>query len=206
MARRTTKTAATYDAWLNEGDERTAKIAAIDADFLDGPGGECFDKAGIARIMGLTAYAVDSAIRRGATVQRRGDQFTPWQINVSDFLRWTIKDACGLLDDADDTKAAETHRHKTRKMAAHADRVEMHNAAVLAETLTLDEVTEIYREEADLIRRELNAIPGRAVEALGKLDADERRNASIVENVLDDCVNNALKAISSSGVEKNANA
>jgi hypothetical protein len=39
------------------------------------------------------------------------------------------------------------------------------------------------------------------VEALGKLDADERRNASIVENVLDDCVNNALKAISSSGVE-----
>ena len=41
----------------------------------------------------------------------------------------------------------------------------------------------------------------RAVEALAKLDADERRNARIVEDILDDCVNNALKAISSSGVE-----
>ena len=82
-------------------------------------------------------------------------------------LAFIIKLRCGLIGGPDATKAVESRHHQTRKMAADADRVEMDNAAKRAETLTLDEVTAIYREEADLIRRELNAIPAAAVAALG---------------------------------------
>ena len=51
-------------------------------------------------------------------------------------------------------------------------------------------------DEARVIRDSLNAIPGNAVRALGLLSPDERRNASVVESILDDVVNQALKAIS----------
>jgi phage terminase Nu1 subunit (DNA packaging protein) len=194
------KTAATYDAWLNEDDDdgRATQAAAIDSEF-EGPG-ETVDKKTLARIMGMTAYAIDEAVARGAPVFRRGSQRTPWQFQAGAFLCWLIKDRCGLLDDADATQAAETHRHKTRLMAAQADRVERINEAARAETLTLDEVVTLYADEAAVIREHLNAIPGRAVEALAALPADERRNARIVEDVLDDCVNSALRAISG-GVE-----
>jgi phage terminase Nu1 subunit (DNA packaging protein) len=205
MARRPAKTADEHDAWLHSidtpDDKRAAAIAEIDADLDDSIPGECFDKAGLARAFRMTPYAVDAAIKRGAPVQRRGDQFTPWEINAGDFLRWQIKDACGLLDDADATQASVYLAEKCRKTAADAERLEMDNEKKRSQTLTVDEAVTLYREAMAPVRAELNAIPGRAVEALGKLDADERRNASIVENVLDNCVNNALKAISLSGVE-----
>jgi phage terminase Nu1 subunit (DNA packaging protein) len=199
------------DSWLYgtepaADDKRAAAIAAIDADRDPTIKAEYFDKETIAALCGLPVYQISQAIKRGAPVHRRGSQRTPWQINLGDFMRWQVKDALGLLDDADATQASEYHSQKCRKMKADADRVEMDNAKKRAVTLTVDEVTTIYREEAELIRAELNALPGRAVEALAKLDADERRNASIVENVLDDEVQATLRRISANDGVANASA
>jgi hypothetical protein len=115
-------------------------------------------------------------------------------------LSFIVKVRCGLIGGPDATQAAELRHHQTRKMAADAEWIETINAATRAETLTLDEVVTLYADEAAIIRRELNAIPGRAVEALAALPPDERRNASIVEDVLDSTINNALRTISG-GVE-----
>jgi hypothetical protein len=77
----------------------------------------------------------------------------------------------------------------------------MANAAREAVMLTVDEVTQIYRDEARIIRDELNSIPRRAVEALEQLPADERRNPSICEDVLDSIINDSLRTISATGAD-----
>jgi phage terminase Nu1 subunit (DNA packaging protein) len=202
MARRA-KTAAEHDAWLygNEADdERAAKIAEIESMF-DGEGPRVqMNRKEICRAFGLTGYALDELIAQGCPVFKKGNQRTPWILEPDRVLCFIIKKACGLVGGPDATQASVYLAEKCRKMAADADRVEMDNAAKRAVTLTVDEVTAIYREEADLIRRELNAIPAAAVAALAKLPADERRNARTVEDVLDSTINSALGAISS-GVE-----
>jgi hypothetical protein len=114
-----------FYAWLTEADdERARKIALIDEDRDDSIEGECFDKVGIARAFGMTPYAVTEALRRGAPYVTRGTQTKPWRINPGDFMRWQIKDACGLLNDGAATQASIYHAEKTRKMAAEADRIE----------------------------------------------------------------------------------
>jgi phage terminase Nu1 subunit (DNA packaging protein) len=188
--------AATYDAWLNEDDDRAAKIAAIDAEFDGELPRVQMNRKEICRAFGLTNYALDELIAQGCPVLQKGNQRTPWKLEPDLVLNFIIKLRCGLLDDADATQAAEYRTAKTRKMKADADRVEMQNAAVRAETLTVDEVVSIYQEESQIIRDSLNAIPGNAVRALGSLKPDERRNASMVESILDDVVNQALTAIS----------
>jgi phage terminase Nu1 subunit (DNA packaging protein) len=194
--RKTKTNAAAIDAWLKEDDDRAAAIQFIEADReeFEGPG-ETVDKKTLARIMGMTVYAVDEAVNRGAPFVRRGTQRKPWRFQAGDFMCWMIRDRLGL-NGPDASQAAEYRAQKTRKVKADADRIEMDNAAKRAESLSVAEVVALYREEADLIRRELNAIPAAAVRALGSLKPDERRNASLIESVLDDVVNQALKAIS----------
>jgi phage terminase Nu1 subunit (DNA packaging protein) len=194
--RKPTKAAETFDAWLNEDDDRAAKIAAIDADFDGELPRVQMNRKEICRAFRLTNYALDELIAQGCPVLQKGNQRTPWKLEPDRVLNFIIKLRCGLVGGPDATQAAELRGHQTRKVAADAERIEMDNAAKRAVTLTVAEVTELYREEADLIRRELNAIPAAAVAALAVLSPDERRNASIVELTLDEVVNNALKAIS----------
>src|SRR4051794_10665919 len=108
--RKPAKAAATYDAWLNEDDGRAAAAEAIDSEFSHG--GEKMDKKALGRALGLTAYAIDEAVARGAPVFRRGSQRTPWVFESGRFLQWLIKDRCGLTG-PDANEAAEYRKAKT---------------------------------------------------------------------------------------------
>jgi phage terminase Nu1 subunit (DNA packaging protein) len=114
----------------------------------------------ICRAIGLTSYGLDELIAQGCPVLQKGNQRTPWKLEPDRVLNFIIKLRCGLLDDADATQASVYLAEKCRKTAADAERIEMHNAAVRAETLTVDEVISIYQEESQVIRDSLNAIPG----------------------------------------------
>jgi phage terminase Nu1 subunit (DNA packaging protein) len=179
------------DAWLDDRG-RAAAIESIDSEF-EGPG-ETVDKKTLGRLLNLTGYQIEQAVARGAPVLQKGNQRTPWQFQAGAFMCWYLKDRCGLLDDS--TAASEYHTAKTRKMRADCERVEYINAAAKAVTLTVDEVVSIYRDEADLIRRELGKFPARALAKLAKLGPDERKNPTMIEHALEDCVQDALRAIS----------
>jgi len=168
--------------WMEGDERRNAKRAPRDEIAADFAGlGEIVDKAGLAELSGLTLYAVDECIKRGAPVQRRGSRKLSWQIHVGAFLAWYFRDKRAPA--FADPKAEAFHNAKARRMVAQAERGEMDNAAVRAVTITTDQAKQIRAEEHALIRAVFSKIPGRCTSKLGETWTPQEFQTALVDAI-----------------------
>ncbi|UPJ50786.1 hypothetical protein IVB30_05125 [Bradyrhizobium sp. 200] len=180
-------------------------------DWLDGgsaddePGpGATVDKRRLGHVLGLTPYAIGEMINRGMPVLHRGDKHTPWQFEVGRVMAWMVQDAVRAMNE--DSDSARYREAKTRKMQAEWERLDEMNKVTRRELVTIDEAVTVMREHSTIVRKHLGAVPAAITKALAALDPDDRRNASIVETVIDDCINGAMVAISEENGVENAEA
>jgi hypothetical protein len=102
----------------------------------------------------------------------------------------------------DDSNAARYRESKARKTQAEWERIEEVNAQRRRELVTIDEAVTATREHSAIVRKHLGAVPAAITTALAALNPEQRRDASIAEMVVDDCINAAMIAISEeNGVE-----
>lgn len=162
-----------------------------------GPG-MTMTKVELSRFFGIARYDIDRAIENGAPVLVKGDQFTPWQLPSGDFLRWMIEDKAKRDGDAD---LSPLRRNQIKLIVSQCQKLEMKNAESKRELVTIDEVVTVMRETNDIVRKHLRAVPTAVAKALGELKPEDRRNASLVELVIADCINDALRTISTEGID-----
>jgi phage terminase Nu1 subunit (DNA packaging protein) len=177
------KRSKTTPDWLNGG--------PIDDDT---PPGTTVDKRTLGRLFGLTKFAINGLIDRGLPVRVIGDRQTPWQFNTADVAVWLVEDAVREMeDDSDEAQLREAQR---RKMQIQYETLRDRNAADHRELVTIDEAVTVLRENSACVRLHLGKVPAAVITKLATLSADDRRNASIVEFIVDDALNDAFRAIS----------
>jgi phage terminase Nu1 subunit (DNA packaging protein) len=155
--------------------------------------GQVFDLKGIAQIFGMTRYAVKECIARGAPViHRPRSKLEQWEIAAGEFLQWLVRDELAH----NETAAGQYHAAKTQKTVAEIEKLEMANRAIRTSHVTIAEAAMAARENNDVVRRHLGAVPADVVRKLAALSPKDRRDASMVERVISDCVNDAMTAIS----------
>ncbi|UPJ50248.1 hypothetical protein IVB30_02090 [Bradyrhizobium sp. 200] len=166
----------------------------------DEPGpGAIVDKRRLGHVLGLTPYAIGEMINLGMPVKRRGDKHTPWEFEVGRVMAWMVEDAVRTMSEDSDT--ARYREAKRAKMQAEFERLKDGNDATRRELVNIDDAVTVLRENADIVRKHLGAVPASITTALAALNPEDRRNASIVESLVDDCINAAMVAISEEGVE-----
>lgn len=161
----------------------------------EGPGAT-MTKQEFSRVFGVARYDLDRAIENGGPVLKRGTKFEPWQIPAGDMLRFIIYQHTKTVADPD---LSDLRRNQIKLIMSQIDKLEMKNAEMRKELVTIDEVVTVYREEADLIRTHLRAVPDAVVKALGALaqsDPVGRKDPAVVTMVIQDVINDALRAIS----------
>ncbi|CUT09203.1 hypothetical protein BF49_0283 [Bradyrhizobium sp.] len=157
-----------------------------------GPGAT-MTKQAFCRTFGIGRYDLDRAIENGGPVLKHGTKFEPWEIPAGDMLRWMIQDRAKSVAEPD---LSDLRRNQIKLIISQTEKLEMKNAEMRRELVTVDEAVTVYREEAAIIRSHLSAIPDAVVKALETLKPEERNNASLVQLVIADCVDDALQAIS----------
>ncbi|AMA55042.1 hypothetical protein [Bradyrhizobium sp. CCGE-LA001] len=160
-----------------------------------GPGAT-MTKQEFCRTFGIARYDLDRAIENGGPVLSRGTQFEPWQIPAGDMLRWMIEDRAKTTADPD---LSLLRRNQIKLILSQVEKLELKNAETRRELVTVDEAVTLYREEADVIRRHLRAMPDAVAKALGALaesDPVGRKDSAVVAMVVHDVINDTLRAIS----------
>ncbi|MCK1283444.1 hypothetical protein IVB41_05780 [Bradyrhizobium sp. 44] len=163
-----------------------------------GPGAT-MTKQEFCRTFGITRYDLDRAIENGGPVLRRGNQFDPWEIPAGDMLRWMIEDKAKTAADPD---LSPLRQNQIKLIISQTEKLELKNAKMRRKLVTIGEAVTVYREEADIIRKHLRMVPDAVVKAISALKPEERARASIVQVVIADCINDALRAISTEGVDR----
>lgn len=155
------------------------------------------NKQELCETFGVSRYEVDRACEmKNAPVIQRGSKFKPWIIASGDMLLFLIEQHTKTVADPD---LSNLRRNQIRLVLQQTEKLELKNAASRRELVTIDEVLTVYREEADLIRTHLRAVPDAIVKALGSLaqsDPVGRKDPAVVTMVVQDVINDALCAIS----------
>ncbi|MDN3278708.1 hypothetical protein QWJ07_30910 [Frankia sp. RB7] len=162
-----------------------------------GPGA-MMTKQKFCQTFGVARYDLERALANGGPVLHRGSRFEPWQIPAGDMLRWMIQDKAKTAADPD---LSPLRQNQIKLILEQCEKVEMKNTAMRGQLVTIDEAVTVYRDEAAVIRKHIRAVPDAVLKALEALKPQERANPSIVQLVVADCVNDALHAISTEGVE-----
>ena len=162
-----------------------------------GPGAT-MTKQQFCQTFGIARYDLDQAIANGGPVLHRGGRFDPWQIPAGDMLRFMIADKAKTAANPD---LSPLRQNQIRLIISQCEKAEMKNAAMRRELVTVDEAVTVYRDEAAIIRKHARAIPDAVVKALEALKPEERADASVVQFVIADVVNDALRMMSSEGVD-----
>lgn len=176
-------------------DEDLPYVAPVHPD-RTGPG-VGMNKQEFCHTFGVSRYDLDRACEmENAPVIQRGSKFKPWIIASGDMVLFLIEQHTKTVADPD---LSALRRNQIKLIMSQIDKLEMNNAASRRELVTIDEVVTVYREEADLIRTHLRAVPDAVVKALGALaqsDPIGRKDAAVVTMVIQDVINDALRAIS----------
>lgn len=166
-----------------------------------GPGAT-MTKQEFCRAFGVARYDLDRAIERGGPVLRRGTKFKPWQIPAGDMLRWMIEDAAKTTADPD---LSPLRQNQIKLIVSQTEKLELKNVATRRELVTIDEAVTVYREEADIIRKHLRSLPDGVAKALGALaesDPVGRTDSAVVAMVVQDVINDTLRAMSTQPIAK----
>lgn len=146
---------------------------------------------------GVSRYDLDRACEmENAPVIQRGSKFKPWIIASGDMVLFLIEQHTKTVADPE---LSNLRRNQIRLVLQQTEKLELKNTASRRELVTIDEVVTVYREEADLIRTHLRAVPDAVVKALMALaqsDPVGRKDAAVVTMVVQDVINDALRAIS----------
>lgn len=157
-----------------------------------GPGA-IMTKQQFCNAFGIARYDLDRAIANGGPVLHRGGRFEPWQIPAGDMLRWMIADKAKTVASPD---LSPLRQNQIRLIISQCEKVEMKNAEMRSQLVTVNEAVTVYGEEMGVVRKHVCAVPDAVVKALAALKPEERSNASIVGEVIADVINDALQAIS----------
>ncbi|WP_439402678.1 hypothetical protein ACNJYA_09765 [Bradyrhizobium sp. DASA03068] len=82
------------------------------------------------------------------------------------------------------------------------EKLELKNAATRQQLVTIDEAVTVYREEAEIIRKHLHTVPDMVVRTLESLTPVEQTQASIMQAIIADCINSALRATNAEGTDR----
>lgn len=157
------------------------------------------NKQEFCQTFGVSRYDLDRACElENAPVIQRGSKFKPWIIASGDMLLFLIEQHTKTVADPD---LSNLRRNQIKLVMSQIDKLELRNAEERRALVTIDEVVTVYREEAAIIRKHARAIPDGVVKALETLKPEERADASVVQFVIADVINNALGAMSTEGVE-----
>jgi phage terminase Nu1 subunit (DNA packaging protein) len=181
------------DSWLDGVGDNAEQISA---DFA-GPG-ELVDKVQLGNILGLTRYAIEEHIKRGAPVHRRGSKKLPWQIDVGAFLQWMIQDKLSPAHLSPGRAAFEDA--KTRKAIADAIGSEMRAARIVESTISKVEFQQLLAEERTIIHDAFVKVPARVRAGAKKLGP--QKTAQQVHTLVADEIDAAMSEIqSAAGVD-----
>ncbi|KXB15705.1 DNA-packaging protein, partial [Xylella fastidiosa] len=133
--------------------------------------GKQVNRAGLSEIFGVALPTVDQWARNGCPVVKRGGRGREWAFDTAVVARW-LRDKAA--EEAAGEAVADIEEWKRRKIAAEAQREELHLADAKKQVAPLEQVEKTLARVFAEVRANLRTIPGRTV-ALLLGETDERR-------------------------------
>ncbi|WP_038210482.1 terminase small subunit [Xylella fastidiosa] len=148
--------------------------------------GKQVNRAGLSEIFGVALPMVDQWARNGCPVVKRGGRGREWTFDTAVVARW-LRDKAA--EEAAGGAVADIEEWKRRKIAAEAQREELHLADAKKQVAPLEQVEKTLARVFAEVRANLRTIPGRTV-ALLLGETDERRYKRVLLQEIDQTLEN----------------
>lgn len=138
----------------------------------------------LANIFGLTERRIQQLADEGMPRIEKGK----WDLKAC--ARFYIEN---LRASTEQNSGDTVVKEKVRLLKARSERAELDNERIKTTTVTLEEVKQEALEVANVVREELEAMPGRLTPEI----ASEEKPAAFVKNILEKATRQALNSIAS---------
>lgn len=147
-------------------------------------------RATLGEVFGVSLPTVDTWIRGGCPVVKRGGRGENWQFDTADVAKW-LRDKA--VADATGTTTVDENELKRRRMAADTAVAELNLAKARGLVAPLDQVERMTARAFAEVRAGLRNIPGRVVSLLIG-ETDERRFKRIMLEEIDQALESLANA------------